>query len=76
MLQLKLAKEDAEDYHEDEEGVNNGNKTDVPHGAKVMLKLLSPWINTQRIVCADNYFASVTAAEFLHMNRLKFIGIA
>ena len=42
MLRLKLVKGDAEDDHEDEEGVNNRNKTDVPYGAKIVLKLLSP----------------------------------
>ena len=75
MMALKLVKGGAEDDDEDEEGVYNGNKDDVPHGAKVMMKLLRPWINTQRIVCADSYFASVTAAELLHMNGLRFIGV-
>ena len=75
MMQLKLVKGDADSDHDDNEDVNYGNMDDVPHGANIMLKLLSPWINTQRIVCADSYFASVTAAELLHMNGLKFIGV-
>ena len=73
MLQLELAKEDAEDDYDINDDVNYGNITNVPHGARVMLKLLSPYMNTQRIVCADSYFASVTAAELLHMNGLKCI---
>ena len=75
MLQLKLVKGEAEDNHDNNEGLNYGNITDVSHGAKVMLELISPFINTQRIVCADSYFASVTVAELLRMNGLKFIGV-
>ena len=75
MLQLKLVKGDAEDDYDINDDVNYGNITNVPHGARVMLKLLSPYMNTQRIVCANSYFASVTAAELLHMNGLKFIGV-
>ena len=72
---MKLLKRDAEGDDEDQEGVKKGEKTDVPHGAKITMKLLSPWINTQRIVCADSYFASATVEEFLHMNGLNVIGV-
>ena len=34
-----------------------------------------PWVNTHRIVCADSYFASVTAAGLLYLNGLKYIGV-
>ena len=71
MIQLKLVKGEKDDDYSD----NEANQDNVPHGAKVLLKLLSPWINTQRIVCADSYFASVTAAELLYVNGLKFIGV-
>ena len=71
MIQLKLVKGEKDDDYSD----NEANQDNVPHGAKVLLKLLSPWINTQRIVCADSYFASVTAAELLYVNGLKFIDV-
>ena len=35
----------------------------LPHGTKVLKKLVVSWANTERIVCSDSYFASVTAAE-------------
>ena len=44
------------------------------HGAKVILELVLPWINTHRPVCADSYFASVPSAILLHNNGLKFAG--
>jgi hypothetical protein len=34
-------------------------------GASVLSYLVSPWAGTDRIVCADSYFASVEAAEHL-----------
>lgn len=35
------------------------------HGTMVMKQLILPWANTNRIVCADSYFASVPSAEEL-----------
>ena len=46
MLQLKLVKGYAENDHDDSKDVNYGDKDNVPYGTKVMLKLLSPWMNT------------------------------
>ena len=34
-----------------------------------------PWTNTDRIVCADSYFASVPDAEELWKHGLRFIGV-
>ena len=34
-----------------------------------------PWANTDRIVCADSYFAAVSAAEELWERGLRFIGV-
>ena len=53
------------------ESVENG----VTHGASVLMELVLPWLNTHRIVCADSYFESVTAAELIYLNGLKFIGV-
>ena len=33
------------------------------------------FLNTHRIVCADSYFALVTASELFYLNRMKFIGV-
>ena len=45
------------------------------HGAKVLLELVLPWINTNRLVCADAYFMSIPSVILLHNNGLKFIGV-
>ena len=34
-----------------------------------------PWANTDRIICADSYFASVPAAEELWKHGIRFIGV-
>jgi hypothetical protein len=37
------------------------------HGTKVLKELIEPWAFTNRMVCADSYFASVgTAEDFEH----------
>ncbi|KAI2491610.1 Transposase IS4 [Fragilaria crotonensis] len=72
MLRLKLVK-----------GVDlvGDNDDDAPnedgllHGTKVLKEVVSPWFETNRIVCADSYFASVGAAKELFRNGLKFIGV-
>ena len=50
-------------------------ENNVTHGAAVLMELVLPWLNTHRMFCADSYFASVTAAELLYLNGLKFIGV-
>ena len=45
------------------------------HGTRVLLYLLSPWYDTQSVVCADSYFASLGAAQELIRNGLRFIGV-
>ena len=51
------------------------DNNEMLHGAKVLLGLVLPWINTHRLVCADSYFASVPSAILLHDNGLKFVGV-
>ena len=61
MIRLKLVKtftEEAADIIEEDE---NGHL----HGTRVLLSLILPWDNSDRIVCADSYFASVGAAKTL-----------
>jgi Transposase IS4 len=36
---------------------------------------VKPWKNTNRIVCADSYFASVQVAKELLQWKMKFIGV-
>ena len=45
------------------------------HGTAVLRRLVEPWAGTQRIVCADSYFASVEAADEMRKIGLKFIGV-
>jgi Transposase IS4 len=44
------------------------------HGTKVLMDLIQPIANTDRVVVADSYFASVQAAKELHRMGLCFIG--
>jgi Transposase IS4 len=52
---VKTAEEEASKRGED-------HQDHLPHGAQVLCWLVSPWANSDRIVCADSYFASVIAA--------------
>jgi Transposase IS4 len=45
------------------------------HGTKILKFLISPWIFSHRMVCADSYFASVGAAKELMRHGLRFIGV-
>ena len=44
------------------------------HGCNVLYDLVKPWANTNSIVVADSYFASVQAALRLKAIGLRFIG--
>ena len=44
------------------------------HGTAVTLRLLQPWFHTNRVVCADSYFASVHTADLLYEKGLRFTG--
>ena len=46
------------------------------HGCNVLVDLVKPWANTDRLVVADSYYASVEAAIRLHKDyKLRFIGV-
>ena len=45
------------------------------HGTAVTLRLLQPWFHTNRVVCADSYYASVHTAESLYEKGLRFTGV-
>ena len=63
---LKSAKNE-EDWQDD--------RDNLPHGTKVLKELVMPWANTDRIVCADSYFASVPDAKEFWKHGLRFIGL-
>jgi Transposase IS4 len=45
------------------------------HGTKILMYLIVPWHFSDRMVCADSYFASVGAAEELPQMRMRFLGV-
>jgi hypothetical protein len=45
------------------------------HGTKVLKELVSPWAQSDRLVCADSYFSSVAMVEEMARMRLRFIGV-
>jgi Transposase IS4 len=53
----------------------DNNDTTLNHGTKVLLKLIQPWQMSDRVICADSYFASVQAAKELLRAGMKFIGV-
>jgi Transposase IS4 len=45
-------------------------------GCKIMLHLVRTWSSTRwRIICADSYFASSSAAMQLYLKHFRFIGV-
>ena len=74
MLRLKLVK-GVDLLGEEEDMVDEGNEGSLLHGTSVLKQVVSPWFGSNRIVCADSYFASVGAAEELFRNGLRFIGV-
>ena len=69
MMRLRIVKSAKnEEEHKDD-------KNNPPHGTKVLKELVMSWANTDRIVCADSYFASVTASGELWKHGLRFIGV-
>jgi hypothetical protein len=70
MLRLKLVKT------AEEEGANIEEEDDgLLHGTAVLEQLVMPWAMTNRIVCADSYFASVGACEEMARIGLRFMGV-
>jgi hypothetical protein len=80
MLQLRIVKTNKElqaqerlqstaPITEDEE------QQELQHGTKCLVALVKPWHHSQRLVCADSFFASVHTAETLLNIGLRFIGV-
>ena len=69
MLKIRLVKSpEAETVH-GEEGEQ------IPHGGLILRDLVMPWANSNRVVCADSYFASVATSKALLGIGLRFIGV-
>ena len=75
MLQLALVKGGASVYENvlAGDGANDGEI--LNHGTLVLKKLLVPWFQSGRLICADSYFSSVGAVEELGQVGLRFIGV-
>ena len=56
-------------------GQESGNGDDLIHGCKVLKELIEPWYHTNRVVCADSYFASVSTAKELMRLGMRFIAV-
>jgi hypothetical protein len=72
MMCLKLVKTAA---HDEEEAALQEDESGMLHGTKVLKSLVDKWAYTDRIVCADSYFASVSCADEMRRIGLKFIGV-
>jgi Transposase IS4 len=70
MLRLRLVKTAEEESTHIHEGADG-----LLHGTKILKFLILPWQFSDRMVCADSYFASVGAAEELRRMRMRFIGV-
>jgi Transposase IS4 len=75
MLKLKIVKL-ATHKPENPDPVSHGGipHGGIPHCGRVLMELVLSWSGSNRIVCADSYFASVPAALALRRIGLKFIG--
>ena len=74
MIRLKLVKSKREEQNiEDEQ--NEDEDDGINHGTKVLMDLVAPWNFTDRIICADSYFASKQSADMLMKFGLRFIGV-
>jgi hypothetical protein len=70
MLRLKLVKTMEEEHANILPGDNG-----MLHGTAVIKFLVFPWRGSNRIVCADSYFASVATLKELKSINLRFIGV-
>ena len=73
MLRLKLVK--GIDLVGEDDNDDAPTNSSLLHGTSVLKHVVSPWFGSNRIVCADSYFASVGAAKELYRNGLRFIGV-
>jgi hypothetical protein len=70
MIQLKIVKTATE-----QQNLEVDHDERILHGTKIIKELVKPWSYTDRMVCADSYFASVGAADALKLLKFRFIGV-
>ena len=70
MLQLKIVK-----TAEEEDQSTGEDEAGMLHGTKVLRQLVTPYLYSNRVVCADSYFASVGCLQELAAKGMKFIGV-
>ena len=68
MVQIEIVKANIDDCEDQTE-------QSLRHGTNILCRLVQPWNGSERVVCADSYFSSVTTAGELSRRGLKFIGI-
>ena len=68
MLRLLLMKS-GEDSHVHKQENNEG----LAHGPAILKYLALPWANSQRGVCTNSYFASVSSVEKAMQTGLRFL---
>ena len=68
LLRMEIVKSPDEDAQQ-------SRLSSVSHGTAVTMRLVHPWLHTNRIVCGDSYFASVETAETLFASKTRFIGV-
>ena len=68
ILRLEIVKSPTNDAQNDEDA-------GMSHGTALTCRLTGPWAYTNRIVCADSYFASVETARVLFEKGTRFIGV-
>lgn len=70
-IMLRLSVVTSAEYQRE---MDDAHDNALTHGVNVFKRLVAPWAGTQRVVCADAYFASETAATQLRAMGLRFIG--
>eukprot|EP00171_Calliarthron_tuberculosum_P023537 IDg23537t1 len=51
------------------------NATVLNYGTEVTRRLISPWMNSNRVVCGDSAFSSVQTAQCLYSVGMRYIGV-
>jgi hypothetical protein len=70
MMRLLLVK-----TPESEDASHAQDSDGLAHGTAVLTELVGPLVMSNRVVCADSYFAYVASAEELQRIGLRFIGV-
>lgn len=68
MLRLEIVKSPSSDARSDEDAR-------MSNGASLTVRLVRPWVQTNRIVRADPYLASVETDRLFYSHGTRFIGV-